>query len=262
MTFLEACWLGVVQGLTEFFPVSSSGHLVIFQSIFGLEEDGGLLFEISVHVATLLAIVAFYHARILELLRGVFLRRSEALVYVGKLAVGTLPAVIVGLSAKDFIEHHGRHPMFTGGALLVTGAILWTTRTTVRGAQDSTPSWRTALLVGCAQAVAILPGISRSGSTVAVALALGMAPAAAAEFSFLLGIIAIAGAAVLMLPELAVASPEQLSALWVGGIAAGVTGLAAIAAFVRLLQGGRFHLFAWYAWAVGSLFLLWLMVGG
>ena len=89
-----------------------------------------------------------------------------------------------------------------------------------------------------------------------------MAPTAAAEFSFLLGIIAIAGAAVLMLPELAVASPEQLSALWAGGIVAGITGLAAISAFVRLLQRGRFHLFAWYAWAVGSLFLLWLMVGG
>jgi undecaprenyl-diphosphatase len=117
-------------------------------------------------------------------------------------------------------------------------------------------------LVGCGQAFAILPGISRSGTTVAVALALGLAPAAAAEFSFLLGIIAIIGAAVLTLPELAAAGPEEISGLVYGSAAALVAGLAALWAFVRMLEGGRFHLFAAYVWIVGSLFLFWTLSRG
>ncbi len=262
MSFLEACWLGLVQGLTEFFPVSSSGHLVVFRSLFGLDQEGGLLFEISVHVATLVAIVIFYRRRILELIRGILTRQAEALDYAGKLAVATLPAVLVGLFAKEFNERQFQNPTLTACALLVTGSILWTTRSSLPRAHASLPSWKVALWVGCAQALAILPGISRSGTTVAVALALGLAPLAAAEFSFLLGIIAIAGAALLMLPELKVASPEQLDALWVGGISALLAGIAAITLFVRLLKHGGFHLFAWYAWAVGSLFLAWIWIGG
>jgi len=265
MSHAEALWMGIVQGLTEFFPVSSSGHLVIFRSLFGIEEGGGLLFEISVHVATLLAIAIFYRQRIRELIVGVLTRQSEAIHFTAMLAIGTLPAVVVGLSARDFIERQFANPVATGFALLVTGAILWTTRGSVRRWQargESPPlDWRIARLVGCGQALAILPGISRSGTTVAVALALGLAPVAAAEFSFLLGIIAIAGAAVLMLPDLALASPDALANLAYGGAAALLAGLAAIWAFVRLLEGGRFYLFAGYAWLVGGLFLVWNWAG-
>ena len=268
MSGAEALGLGIVQGLTEFFPVSSSGHLVIFRSLFGIDDGGGLLFEISVHVATLLAIAIFYRRRILDLIVGVFKRRRDALHFVAMLAVGTLPAVLVGLSAREFIERQFQNPVATGVALLVTGGILWTTRSSFAGAAGGgagdvgTPlNWRIALGVGCGQALAILPGISRSGTTVAVALALGVAPLAAAEFSFLLGIIAIAGAAVLMLPDLAVASPEALGNLAYGSGAALVAGLAAIWAFVRMLEGGRFYLFAGYAWVVGGLFLIWVLVG-
>ncbi|MDG2334200.1 MAG: undecaprenyl-diphosphate phosphatase [Myxococcota bacterium] len=266
MSRLEALWLGIVQGLTEFFPVSSSGHLVIFRSLFGIEDEGGLLFEISVHLATLLAIAIFYRQRIFSLIVGVLTRQSEAIHFTALLAVGTLPAVVVGLSARDFIERQFANPIATGFALLATGAILWTTRGSVRrwrerGEESASLDWRIALLVGCGQALAILPGISRSGTTVAVALALGLAPRAAAEFSFLLGIIAIAGAAVLTLPELAAASPEAVVNLAYGGGAALVAGIAAIWAFVRLLEGGRFYLFAGYAWLVGGLFLAWNWAG-
>ena len=268
MSALEALWLGVVQGLTEFFPVSSSGHLVIFRSLFGIQDGAGLLFEIAVHVATLLAIAIYYRERILDLVGGVLSRRGDALHYSGMLIIGTFPAVLVGLSARDFIERQFQNPVATGIALLVTGAILWTTRRAIPSPEDTTekPSspqlnWRLALLVGCGQALAILPGISRSGTTVAVALALGLGPAAAAEFSFLLGIIAIAGAAVLMLPELAVASPEVLGHLVYGSVGALVAGLAAIWVFVRMLESGRFYFFAAYVWAVGGLFLLWILAG-
>jgi undecaprenyl-diphosphatase len=262
LTTLEALLLGVVQGLTEFFPVSSSGHLVIFQTLLGVESEGGLVFEITLHVATLLAIVIFYRHRILDLLLGMLKRDPEAWSYVAKLAVGTLPVVVVGLTMRDWIAAQFVRPGLVAVAMLVTGAILMSTRRTMPSATLTDPTWRMALLVGCGQAIAILPGISRSGTTVATALALGLAPRVAAEFSFLLGIIAIAGAAVLMLPDLQGVSPGMLRALGVGSLAALVSGIAAIWAFVRMLERQTFHLFAWYAFAVGTAFGTWVILTG
>lgn len=260
MSFIDALILGVVQGLTEFFPVSSSGHLVVFETLLDFHSEDGLLFEVAVHVATLVAIVAFYRNRVAELTLGVFRRDGAAWRYVGKLAVGTLPAVVVGLGAKDLIEQQFSAPTVVGVLLLVTGGIVWSTRTTSRRALGEEPSWWGALAIGCAQAFAILPGISRSGSTVAMALALGVAPRPAAEFSFLLGIIAVTGAAVLMLPDLSSASPDLLSAVMTGGISALVTGVLAIWLFVRMLESHTFHWFAIWAWGAGAAFLGWLLL--
>jgi len=254
---IEAGLLGVVQGLTEFFPVSSSGHLALFQELFGGREGGELLFEVAVHVGTLFAIVFFYRQRIAALIHGFFTRERASVEYVGKLAVATLPSVVVGLTAKDLIESQFSNPVLVGCALLVTGCIVFTTRRTASRAHDGVPGWRAAILIGLAQSFAILPGISRSGSTVAMALALGVAPLAAAEFSFLLGIIAISGAAVLMLPGLAAAEPEQLLNLAVGGVTALASGLVALWLFVRMLDRSLFHHWAWYCWVVGGAFLAW-----
>ena len=161
---IEALLLGLAQGLTEFFPVSSSGHLAMLQALFGGRESGGLLFEVGVHVATLFAIVFFYRARIAELLRGFFALERETLEYVGKLALGTVPAVVIGLGAKDFIDEQFSNPSMVGVLLLTTGCIVMSTRWTAGKATASVPSWGAALLIGCAQAFAILPGISRSES--------------------------------------------------------------------------------------------------
>jgi len=253
----EAAALGVVQGLTEFFPVSSSGHLAMFQALFGGRELGGLVFEVAVHVATLFAIVFFYRVRILELIRGVLGRDRVALEYAGKLALATLPAVAVGLGARDWIETQFSNPAVVAVALLVTGGVVFSTRWTSLRAHGSAPGWGAALAIGVAQACAILPGISRSGATVATALALGIAPLVAAEFSFLLGVVAITGAAVLMLPDLGQAGVETLVAVGVGSAAALVSGLLAIWLFVRMLDRHVFHHFAWYCWGVGVLFLAW-----
>jgi undecaprenyl-diphosphatase len=255
---LEAFWLGIVQGLTEFLPVSSSGHLVIFQSLLGVQGEGGLLFEVALHVATLGAIVIFFHRRILALVVGMATRDPAAWRYVGKLAVATLPVVLFGLLARSTLHALIVSPIVAGCGLLVTGAILWTTRATLPRAALQEPGWEAALLIGLAQALAILPGVSRSGSTVAAALALGVAALPAAEFSFLLGIVAISGAAVLTLPELAGASPDQLGTLAIGCAAALVSGIVAIWLFVLLLRRQTFHNFAWYTWGAGSLFLVWL----
>ena len=258
MNSLEAIWLGIVQGLTEFFPVSSSGHLVIFQTLLGISRGEGLLFEIAVHVATLVAIVFYYRQRVGDLIRGTLAREAASLIYVGQLGLATLPAVAVGLFARDAVERLFDRPAWVALALAVTGVLLWTTRWTSPRARAVRPTWIMALGVGCAQAFAIVPGISRSGATVVAALAFGLMPLAAAEFSFLLGSIAIAGAAVLMLPEVAAASPEQLGDLTLGSLSALVSGMLAIWIFVRMLERQVFHLFAWYAWAMASAFGLYL----
>jgi undecaprenyl-diphosphatase len=254
VTPVEAALLGLVQGLTEFLPVSSSGHLVIAAELLGAADES-ILFEVVVHVATLVAVLLFYRARIWELITGVLSGDADAWRYGGKLVVATVPAGLVGVFGKDAVEQLFAAPQLVGFALIATGAILFTTRFTLPRAHRTEPTWTEALLIGCGQALALVPGISRSGTTVATALALGIAPLAAAEFSFLMSVPAIAGAAVLQLPEAGAASEQALVALAVGSVAALLSGLAALWLFVRLLRAGSFHGFAWYAWAVGAAFL-------
>ncbi len=262
MNSIEAFWLGVVQGLTEFLPVSSSGHLVMLETLLGVEDESGLLFKISVHVATLGAIVLFFRKRIGSLAIGLLRGHGGSWRYVAKLALGTLPAVALVLGARGFLEAQFESPAVAGVCLLVTGLILWTTRHTLPKTRTEEPTWAAAFLIGCAQAAAILPGISRSGATVATALALRIRPFAAAEFSFLLGIVAISGAAVLVLPEASRATSEQWVRLAVGGGSALVSGIAAIWLFLRLLERQSFYRFSYYAWTAGGLFLGWLWMSG
>jgi undecaprenyl-diphosphatase len=254
----EAFVLGIVQGLTEFLPVSSSGHLVIFGALLGVEDESSLFFEVALHVATLAAIVIFYRRKIAALIVGALKGDSEAIAYGAKLGLATLPAIGLALVARDEIESAFAAPTLVALCLFATGAILWTTRRTLPKALGATPSWLAALLIGCAQALAILPGISRSGTTVAAALALGVAPLAAAEFSFLLGIIAISGAAVLMIPELGSVSADAWQAIAIGSSAALISGLAALWLFIWLLSRRAFYAFSYYLWAAGGLFLVWL----
>ena len=256
MDWLVAALLGLVQGVTEFLPVSSSGHLVLAEELLGAGGEG-IVFEVAVHVATLVAVVVFYRRRILDLLRGALRCSPEALLYGAKLALATVPAVVLVMLAGDFMISLYDDPLVVGMALLVTGAMLITTRRTLSGAHDSEPGFGAAFWIGCAQALAIMPGISRSGATVCVALALGVAPAAAAEFSFLMAVIAILGALVLQLPDLQAVSSGTWSALGIGGLVALISGLASLWLFVRLLRTQSFHRFAYYTWAVGGLVILW-----
>ena len=262
MTDLEAALLGVVQGLTEFLPVSSDGHLVIAERLLGVTEKG-MVFVIAVHVATLASVLLFYRERVKELARGVLTGRSEALRYGGKLVVATLPAVIATLLIGDFLEAQFQSTRAAAVGLLATGAVLWTTRKTFASARLPEPGWGTAFWMGCAQAVAILPGVSRSALTLAAALALGVAPIAAAEFSFLMSVAAISGAAVWALPELLAAPPGHSQVLVFGAATAFVCGIGAIWFCIRLLTRGSLHWFAYYTWAAGLATLVWLhAIGG
>ncbi len=260
MSAWEALVLGVVQGATEFLPVSSSGHLVIFQEVLDIHV-GGVVFEVVVHLATLVSILLVYRSRVADLLAGMARRDASAWQYTGLLVVATLPAVVAGLLLRGPIEALFENAVAPGVALLVTGTILWPTRRALARAAAERPGVWAALLIGMAQAAALVPGISRSGSTVVAALWLGVAAPEAAAFSFLMAVPAIAGAAVLQLPELgSLAAGPGWAALLVGGVAAGVTGVLAIRTFVAMLDRRSFHLFAPYCWAVASAYLLYLAV--
>ncbi len=252
----EGLLLGIVQGLTEFLPVSSSGHLVMGQYLLGISLPG-VWFEVAVHLATLLSIGVVYRSRIAALVAGAVRGEGSAWRYIGLLAIATVPAGLVGVFLGDWVEGMFDAPPVTGFALLATGGLLLSSRRPL-GRDDWTEDGgvRMAVLMGFAQALAIVPGISRSGATVVSGLWIRIRPERAAEFSFLMAIPAIAGAAVLKLPELMAQSGGQAGlALLLGAVAAGVTGVLAIRTFVDMLRRRSFPAFGIYCLAAGALFL-------
>ena len=254
MTLWQGVVLGLVQGLTEFLPVSSSGHLVLVEHLLGVKMPG-VFFEVSLHVATLASVLVVYGWRLWSILTGVLRRDPPSLRYFWMLVLGTIPAGVVGVVLHRRVEAAFSSLEFVGGAFIVTGLILWSTRR--RAGQLSEPRTADALAIGLAQAVAILPGISRSGSTVSAALWRDLGPAAAAEFSFLLAVPVIAGAALLegrhAVADLAVIGVVPFTAAFVVAFASGIW---AIRFLVALLKRGRFYAFAPYCWAMGVLTLV------
>ncbi len=260
MNILQALLLGLVQGATEFLPVSSSGHLVLTEALLGV-RGGGLLVEVTLHVGTLLAVLVYFRARLVGLLRdGVRAGPpgSAARRYLLWLLVATLPAAAAGLLLEDGIARLFDSPRAALVGLLVTGVILMSSqwaRTRVRR-----PDGPAGLVIGLAQAVSILPGVSRSGSTIAAGLWCGVARSEAAEFSFLLSIPAIGGAALLHLVELARAGGGAVAGmvpgLLVGLVTSCLAGLAAIAFLLAVLRRRGLAPFAWYCWGVGIIGLL------
>lgn len=260
MTYWQGLLLGVVQGLTEFLPISSSGHLVVAEAAVGLSTPG-VLVEVAVHVATLLAVVVVYRSRLVGLLVGVVRGERAAWRYVGLLAIGSVPAAVVGLMFADWFERVFDSLLVVGVDFLVTGLVLWSTRGVRGRSVRKEPTAAGAVGIGMAQALAIMPGISRSGATVAAGMWQGVDAVRAAEFSFLMAIPAIAGAAVLQIPDL---STDLVSVgggpLLVSFAAALISGIAAIRFLVALLERKAFHRFAPYCWVLGGVTIVWAVV--
>ena len=252
MTLWQGILLGLVQGLTEFLPVSSSGHLRVLEVVTGVRAPG-VFVEVSLHVATLAAVLVVYGRRLAQLLSGAIRGNPAELRLLGLLALATAPAGIVGVLFHRQVEEAATSLVYIGLAFIVTGFLNWSTRG--RAGTRSEPSVPAAAGIGAAQAVAaVVRGISRSGSTIWAALWGGLDPAAAAQFSFLLSIPVIGGAA-LIEGRHAVVNIAAVGAvpLAVSFLLAFAAGLWSIRFLVALLQRGRLHQFAPYNWAIGVL---------
>ncbi len=271
MNTVEAIVLGIVQGLTEFLPVSSSGHLVLFQNLFGLKEPE-LLFDICLHMGTLAAVIIVFYREILDILKALFqlpgrmktaggfkrLCETDASIRMALLiVVGSIPTALIGLLFKEITDQLFGSVAIVGCMLLVTGTILWLTRNIgTEGRPIRQTTLTNALIIGIVQGVAILPGISRSGATISTALFLGVDRKVAGRYSFLLSIPAIVGALVLGLdtPELHSAIP--MGTIIAGSVVASLVGWLALVILLRVVDRGQLHRFAPYCWLVGIVTLV------
>lgn len=250
---IEVSILAVLQGIAEFLPISSSGHLVLGKALLGL-GDVGMRLDIFLHVGTLLSIFVFYFA----VIRRVVMRLEWS--YMAKVVLSAVPAAIVGICFKDSIESAFASPKMVGGALVFTGVVLTATRFLPKGGKDV--SFLRSLLMGVAQAVAILPGVSRSGMTLAAARAAKVDGERAAEFSFLMSAPPIAGAALLEILKSVRGAAEAGAAVetsWglciFGAVLATVVGWFALRLLVASLKGRWFWLFGPYCVLAGVLTL-------
>lgn len=261
MTIWEALFLGLVQGLTEFLPVSSSGHLVITQFLLGVKEPG-ITFEVFVHFGTLGSIFWVFYPDIKKLvIAGLFLnddRVSRKMLFL--IIMGCIPTGIIGIAFQPFFVGLFDSILTVGIMLLVTGSILWLINWKVPGRKTvEKMKVSDALVVGLFQGFAIIPGISRSGSTISAALFRELNRETAIKYSFLLALPAILGATVLECRELLTAGPESIAVapLALGTAVAFASGVFAIRALINVLNTGKLHYFSYYCWMVGSLVILW-----
>ncbi len=277
MTFPLAIILGVVQGVAEFLPISSSGHLSLLQYFFGMENNDNL-FNILLHFATLIAVCVAYRRDIGEMILEFFRaigdmvrgrttkgNPPEARRMILLIILGTLPLFLVVL-VKDRVEALGNNPTFVSCALLVTGFILFFSDRMAKGHKTvRTATVKDVLLVGVAQAIATVPGISRSGSTISAGMALGFDRKFAVRYSFLMSLPAVLGATLLEVVDVASAqttvAPEVVPMYAVGMVLAGVVGFFSIKLVNLLASKGKFGAFAYYCWAVGLLALIGSLVG-
>jgi undecaprenyl-diphosphatase len=256
LSWWQGLILGLVQGLTEFLPISSSGHLVLAEHLVGYKPPG-VFFEVVVHLATLLSVVVAYWTRIMELLRGMARRQPESWRYAGLLLLASIPAALAGILLKDYFERTFHSMSALGWQFLVTAALLWSTPFALNRATGKRVTLLQALLIGIAQALAIVPAISRSGATIAAALWSGLEAEAAAEFSFLMSIVVIAGSGLLEARNIPQGADVFTLGLLIAFIAAAVSGLFAIRLLVGMLRHKKFHLFAPYCAVLGLVCIVW-----
>lgn len=236
---------GIIQGLTEFLPISSSGHLALIQSILG---EGSIQSVVLLHLGTLLAVIIFFRGDIIRIIKGLTKgMRDPNTQFVLYLIVGTLPAVIIGFSIQGIIDMVFKSPRIIFGLLIINGLFILGTRFKPKGGR--VVKVLDALIIGIYQALAILPGISRSGATIGIGIYLGIKPMEAFRFSFLLSIPAILGASVLELKGVT----ETLSAAWPGFLASFLFGLLALTILRRLVFKRLFYLFGIYCIAIGMI---------
>jgi len=246
MTIIDGIILGAIQGFTEFLPISSSGHLVLVQDLLGIKQPGND-FEITLHIGTLCSILVVFYKDIKDIILTVSSKETQK--YILLILIGTLPAVVIGLGLKDFFEQLFDDLIIVGFALIFTGLVLMSSFHFKRNNKEH--SIVTSFLIGLAQAVAIIPGISRSGMTISCALLLGMSPNQAAKFSFLLAIPVISGAGLLMAADMETGFNMGLSTSLAGLITSFCIGIISLKWLLGWLEDGKFHYFGLYCFFIG-----------
>ena len=260
MSIIQAIILGLVQGLTEFLPVSSSGHLIIFHDLIGA-NNSGLAFDVALHLGTLFALLLYFHKDIIHLLKGI-LGKNNSRRLAWLLLIATIPAVISGVLLESLAESTFRSERLVAMNLIIVGAIMmmaerFNARITKRTNLDNL-STKQAIGIGTAQAVAVIPGVSRSGGTITTGLFLGLDRVAATRFSFLLGIPITAGAIgkVLLSGDGLVLIENDRAIFAIGISTAFISGLLAIRFLLRYLAGHTLNIFAYYRISIGLLVLI------
>ncbi len=273
MSLIESIILGIIQGLTEFLPVSSSGHIELGKVVLGVQPSDPLLFSVVVHAATALSTIVVYRRDIVEIIRDVFkFQWNESVRFVLMIALSMIPVMIVGLALEDTVEalFEGQ-VVLVGAMLLLTGGLLFFSDR--YHSKDGPVTFGKALIIGIAQAIAILPGISRSGSTISTALLLGVDRSRAARFSFLMVLPPILGATVLKLKDYFEESSAAATAvdgaadvgtmpLIAGFIAAFLAGLLACQWMIALVKRSKLDYFAIYCLVVGVVAIAWGLLAG
>lgn len=263
MDLFQAFILGMVQGLGEFLPISSSAHLILAPWLFGW-HDQGLAFDIALHWGTLVAVVGYFRQDIWLLAKGFFhtLRRStrdfENNIY-QKLSwliiLATIPAAVIGKLFESQVESTFRNPLLIAGTLAVVGVVLWLAD--LYGSKVKTlthATWKNSLIIGLCQAISIVPGISRSGSTMIAGLFQGFTRQDAAKFSFLMSIPIILGAGVLKIPD--IAQIENHTEVLVGFLSAAVFGFLSIKFLLKYISTKSFAIFTWYRLALAAVIVI------
>lgn len=267
MTYIEAVILGLVQGLAEFLPISSSGHLALLQQFFGIKEDNVLLFAVLLHVGTLISVFIIYWKDIWELIVELFLTIKD--IFTGKglrlderpvrklgvmIIVATIPTGLIGILFNDFFDGLYNSIVPIGAGLLVTGCLLVIAErmgTSNRGIKEM--NFRNAIFIGVVQGIAICPGISRSGSTLFGSLLCNLDRTFAVKFVFLISIPSILGSAVMEAPDAIAAgmNMSDLGPIIVGMIVAAVSGLVAIKTMIKVVSNKKLNYFSYYVWLLG-----------
>ncbi len=268
MEIYKAVILGIIQGLTEFLPISSSGHLVLFQQLFGLNEPD-LFFDISLHIGTLFAVLIVFRNEIIQLLMWIFnflrgkytfmqAKKSDDFNFIIMLLCGSVPTAIIGLMINKYADIFYSSILLVGFMLIITGIILQRTKNIKAGVTDdkSKRTLKNAFIIGTIQGFAVIPGISRSGSTIATALFLGMSKKFAARYSFLLSVIAIVGAEFLTILKSTGNHSFTEPYILYGITASFISGYIALKLLITMLDKGKFYLFAPYCFIVGVIAII------
>ncbi len=264
---LKSLILGIIQGLTEFIPVSSSGHLVLANHFLRFELQD-LTFEVMLHIGTLFSVLIYFRKDIYKLLNSLVKVSDNSSEHVANrkillyLAVATIVTGVIGVVFKDIVEGIFHNPLFSSLMLFVTGAIVFSSDFIKdRGIPSHNQGYWRSIVIGASQALALLPGISRSGSTITASLAVGIKRTQAARFSFLLSIPAILGAAILDMRKITSIDSSLYLGYLIGTIAAFISGYLVIALLLEMIKKRKLKYVAFYCWAVATVTLVLITIG-